>query len=56
MNGDTHYPGRALRAQSVDLGVIESLRPATIQRPQTGAVPVARTAPGGIAGSTRVTH
>ncbi len=55
-NGDTHSPGQALRAQSVDLGVIESPRPATIQQPQTGAGAVGGAAPGGIAGSTRVTH
>jgi len=35
-NSDTYYGGQALRAQSVDLGVIESLRPVQIQQGQTG--------------------
>ena len=51
-NSDTYYGGQALRAQSVDLGVIESLRPVQIQQGQTGVGTVGGAALGGIAGST----
>jgi outer membrane lipoprotein SlyB len=50
--GDTYYAGQALRAQSVELGVIESLRPVQIQQPQSGVGTVGGAALGGIAGST----
>ena len=51
-NSDTYYGGQALRAQSVDLGVIESLRPVQFQQGQTGVGTVGGAALGGIAGST----
>ncbi len=51
-NSDTYYSGEALRAQSVDLGVIESLRPVQIQQGQSGVGTVGGAALGGIAGST----
>ncbi len=50
--GDTYYRGEALRAQSVDLGVIESLRPVQIQQGQSGVGTVGGAVLGGIAGST----
>jgi outer membrane lipoprotein SlyB len=51
-NSDTYYAGQALHAQSVEQGVTESLRPVTIQQPQTGVGTVGGAALGGIAGST----
>lgn len=51
-SGDVYYRGEALRAQSVELGVIESLRPVQIQGGQSGVGTVGGAVLGGIAGST----
>lgn len=49
--GDTYYRGETLRAQTVEMGVIESLRPVTIQGGPTGVGTVGGAALGGVAGS-----
>jgi outer membrane lipoprotein SlyB len=48
---DTYTRGEALRAQSVEMGVIESLRPVKIEAGQTGVGTVGGAALGGVAGS-----
>lgn len=50
--GDTYQRGQAMRAQTVELGVVESLRPVVIEGRQSGAGTVGGAALGGIAGST----
>lgn len=50
--GDVYQRGQALRAQSVELGVIETLRPVQIAGTQTGVGTVGGATLGGIAGST----
>lgn len=50
--GDTYQRGQAMRAQSVELGVVESLRPVTIEGRQSGAGTAGGAVLGGIAGST----
>jgi len=50
--GDTYQRGQAMRAQTVELGVVESLRPVNIEGRQSGAGAVGGAALGGIAGST----
>jgi outer membrane lipoprotein SlyB len=50
--GDVYQRGQALRAQSVEMGVIEGLRPVQIAGQQTGVGTVGGAALGGIAGST----
>ena len=49
---DVYYPGQAMRAQSVELGVIETLRPVQIAGTQTGVGTFGGATLGGIAGST----
>jgi outer membrane lipoprotein SlyB len=51
-SGDVYRRGEALRAQSVELGVIESLRPVRIEGGDSGVGTVGGAALGGIAGST----
>lgn len=51
-SGDVYRRGEALRAQSVELGVVESLRPVMIEGGQTGVGTIGGAALGGIAGST----
>ena len=51
-SGDVYQRGEALRAQSVDFGTIESLRPVMIEGGQSGVGVVGGAALGGIAGST----
>lgn len=51
-SGDVYHRGEALRAQSVEFGTIEGLRPVTIEGGQTGVGTVGGAALGGIAGST----
>jgi outer membrane lipoprotein SlyB len=50
--GDTYQRGQTMQAQTVELGVIESLRPVNIEGRQSGAGTVGGAALGGIAGST----
>jgi outer membrane lipoprotein SlyB len=50
--GDTYTRGEALRVQSVELGVIESLRPVRIEGAPSGVGTMGGAALGGIAGST----
>ena len=50
--GDTYHRDQTMRAQTVELGVIESLRPVSIEGRQSGAGTVSGVALGGIAGST----
>jgi len=49
--GGYYYRGEALRAQSVELGVVESARPIVLQGPDTGLGAVSGATLGGIAGS-----
>lgn len=51
-SGDVYQRGEALRAQSVEFGTIESLRPVMIEGGQPGVGVVGGAALGGIAGST----
>lgn len=51
-DSNTYTRGEALRVQSVELGVVESLRPVKIEGPPTGVGSVGGAALGGIAGST----
>ena len=46
-----YYPGEALRAQSVEMGVIENVRPVALQGPDTGLGALGGAALGGWAGS-----
>jgi outer membrane lipoprotein SlyB len=50
--GDVYRRGETLRAQSVELGVIESARPVRIEGGDSGVGTVGGAALGGIAGST----
>lgn len=49
--GNRYYRGEALRAQSVELGVVESIRPIQLQGHDTGVGTVGGAALGGLAGS-----
>lgn len=49
--GNRYYRGEALRAQSVEMGVVESIRPIQLQGPDTGVGTVGGAALGGLAGS-----
>ncbi|MBS0320817.1 MAG: glycine zipper 2TM domain-containing protein [Proteobacteria bacterium] len=49
--GDVYGPGQTMRAQSVELGVIEGLRPVVVQAPNSGVGTVGGAALGGIAGA-----
>lgn len=49
--GDNYYRGQTMRAQTVEMGVVESVRPVQIQGTRTGVGTVAGAALGGIAGS-----
>lgn len=49
--GDTYYYGQARRAQSVELGVVDSVRVVEMQARPTGVGTVGGAALGGIAGS-----
>jgi len=51
-SADVYHRGEALRAQTVEFGTIESLRPVMIEGGQTGVGIVGGAALGGIAGST----
>jgi outer membrane lipoprotein SlyB len=51
MSGDTYRGHEAMRAQTVEMGVVESVRVVTIEAPQTGVGTVGGAALGGIAGS-----
>lgn len=51
-SADVYHRGEALRAQSVEFGSIEGLRPVTIEGGQTGVGTIGGAALGGIAGST----
>ena len=51
-SGDVYRRGETLRAQSVELGVVESARPVRIEAADTGVGTVGGAALGGIAGST----
>lgn len=51
-SGDVYQRGEALRAQSVEFGTIESLRPVRIDGGQSGVGTVGGAVLGGIAGST----
>ena len=51
-SGDVYQRGEALRAQTVEFGGIESLRPVRIEGGQTGVGTVGGAVIGGIAGST----
>lgn len=51
-SGDAYHRGEALRAQSVEFGTIETLRPVVIEGGQTGVGTIGGVALGGIAGST----
>jgi len=51
-SGDVYQRGEALRAQTVEFGIVESLRPVMIEGGQTGVGTVGGAALGGIAGST----
>jgi outer membrane lipoprotein SlyB len=46
-----YYRGEALRPQSVEMGVVENLRPIALQAPDTGVGTVGGAALGGLAGS-----
>ena len=50
-SGDTYYYGQTMRAQSVELGIVEGLRPVRIEGPNTGVGTVGGAALGGIAGA-----
>ncbi len=51
-SGDVYQRGEALRAQSVEFGTIESLRPVRIDGGQSGVGTVGGAVLGGLAGST----
>jgi outer membrane lipoprotein SlyB len=51
-SGDVYRRGEALRAQSVELGVIESLRPVRLEGGNSGVGTVGGAVLGGLAGST----
>jgi outer membrane lipoprotein SlyB len=51
-SGDVYQRGEALRAQTVEFGTLESLRPVQIEGRQTGVGTVGGAALGGLAGST----
>src|SRR6478752_7442079 len=51
MQGDVYQGGAAMRPQTVELGVIESLRAVQIEGTQTGVGAVGGAALGGIAGN-----
>src|SRR5947199_10125229 len=34
--GPVYYPGQAMRAQAVEMGVVENVRPVALQGPDTG--------------------
>ena len=51
-SGDTYYRGQTMRAQSVEMGVVESVRPVNVEGTQSGVGTLAGAAVGGIAGST----
>jgi len=46
-----YYRGEALRPQSVEMGVVENVRPVALQGPDTGVGTVGGAALGGLAGS-----
>lgn len=48
---NTYYSGQALRAQSVEFGVVENVRPIQLQGPNTGIGAVSGATLGGVAGS-----
>jgi outer membrane lipoprotein SlyB len=50
--GDVYQRGQALRAQTVEMAVVESVRPVQIAGTNTGVGTVGGAAVGGIAGST----
>ena len=50
--GDTYYRGEALRAQTVEMGVVDGVRAVQLQSRPTGVGTVGGAALGGIAGST----
>ena len=52
MASDAYYGGQTMRAQSVEMGVIESWRPVRIQGGDSGVGTVGGAALGGLAGST----
>ena len=52
MASDVYYGGQTMRAQSVEMGVIEALRPVLIQGGDSGVGTVGGAALGGLAGST----
>jgi outer membrane lipoprotein SlyB len=49
--GNSYYSGQALRAQSVELGVIENVRPIQIQGPNSGFGAFTGAVAGGFTGS-----
>jgi outer membrane lipoprotein SlyB len=49
--GDTYTRGEVLRAQTVEMGVLESIRPVKIESGQTGVGTLGGAALGGVAGS-----
>lgn len=51
-SGDVYRRGETLRAQSVEMGVVDSMRPVQIEGGQSGVGTVGGAALGGIAGST----
>ncbi|HEY2906035.1 MAG TPA: glycine zipper 2TM domain-containing protein [Vicinamibacterales bacterium] len=46
-----YYRGEAMRPQSVEMGVVENVRPVALQAPDTGVGTVGGAALGGLAGS-----
>jgi outer membrane lipoprotein SlyB len=52
LSGDTYHRGEAMRAQSVEMGVVDSVRFVVIEGTRTGVGTAAGAALGGIAGST----
>jgi outer membrane lipoprotein SlyB len=51
IRGDTYQRGQTMRAQSVELGVVESLRPVQIEGRQSGAGAATGAVIGGLGGS-----
>ncbi len=51
LSGDTYRRGETMRAQTVELGVVESARPVQIEGRDTGVGTVGGAALGGVAGS-----
>ena len=49
--GPTYYPGEAPRPQSIEMGVVENVRPVALQGPDTGLGALGGAALGGWAGS-----